>query len=439
MPYLIPYVGSIVGFGTNPTGFVLDNYAKLGEVFSAKVLGKNMTFIAHPKAYDVFFKAHDTELEQREVYKFMKPVFGSGVVYDAETPEVMMEQLKFVTSGLTTTRFRQFIDIFDDEVKRKCAKLGDSGEIDIFEHLSDLIIFTASRCLLGDDIRFFLETKDLAKLYHDLDEGISPLSFFYPQLPQSKRDTAKNRISAIFKELIGIRRNQPDKRYDDVLDNLMHNEYKSGKPVPDDHIVGILIGGLFAGQHTSSISSTWTILNILNDKSLYKRVVQEQRDIMVDMDANLEYDKVMSMDLLERCLQEALRMYPPLIMLMRYVRKSRKYNDMVIPKGNILVVSTAAGGRCPEVFENPDVFDPERFADPRREHEKVRHGYLAFGSGRHKCIGENFAILQIKSVLSGLLRHYDLELVGELPKVTYNSLVVGPSPPCKIRYTRRQN
>ena len=43
-----------------------------------------MTFITHPRAYDVFFKAHEDELEQREVYKFMTPVFGKGVVYDAE-------------------------------------------------------------------------------------------------------------------------------------------------------------------------------------------------------------------------------------------------------------------------------------------------------------------------------------------------------------------
>jgi sterol 14-demethylase len=439
VPYLVPYVGSIVGFGTNPVQFIRNNYEKYGEVFSAKILGKNMTFIAHPKAYDTFFKPKDTELEQREVYKFMKPVFGSGVVYDAESPDVMMEQLKFVTSGLTTARFINFVKVFDDEVKRKVSQLGDSGVMDIFQHLSDLIIFTASRCLLGDDIRRFLETKNLGQLYHDLDEGISPLSFFYPSLPQSKRDRARKKIGEIFKELIEIRKKQPEKRYDDVLDTLLHSEYKSGTPIPDDHIVGILIAGLFAGQHTSSIASTWTLLNIVNDRKIYERVIAEQKLIMGRMDAELEYDKVQEMLFLERCMQESLRMYPPLIMLMRYVKKTLKYNDMRIPKGNILVISTSMGGSCAEVFENPHVFDPDRFAEPRSEHLKVRHAYLAFGSGRHKCIGENFAMLQVKSILSGLFRHYDLELIGELPKVSHSSLVVGPTPPCLIKYTRRKD
>jgi sterol 14-demethylase len=438
VPYLIPWVGSIVGFGKNPTQFVLDNAAKYGDVFTATVFGKNLTFITHPKAFDVFFKAHDSELEQREVYKFMTPVFGKGVVYDAESTDRMMEQLKFVTSGLTTTRFKLFVDIFEDEVERKIAQMGDSGECDMFWTLADMIIFTASRCLLGEDIRRYLETKNLGRLYHDLDEGISPLSFFFPNLPQKQRDHARGKVGEIFQELIDTRRQNPEKRYDDVLDTLLNNEYKSGEPVPDSHIIGILIAGLFAGQHTSSIASFWTLMNIVNDKELTKRIVEEQERIIGNSSVKLEYEKVMQMDLLERSMQEALRMYPPLIMLMRYAKKNRKYNDLVIPKGNILIVSTSAAGRCPDVYTNPDKFDPDRFADPRREHEKVRHGYLAFGSGRHKCIGENFAVLQVKSILSKMFRTFEFEIVGDLPKVSYSSLVVGPAPPCTVRYTRRK-
>src|SRR3989338_10548230 len=107
-----------------------------------------MTFITHPRAYDVFFKGTDDELGLREVYRFMKPVFGAGVVYDAKSTEIMMEQVKFVSSGLTTQRFHHFVDVFEEEVELKAKKLGDSGTFEAAETMADLIIFTASRALL---------------------------------------------------------------------------------------------------------------------------------------------------------------------------------------------------------------------------------------------------------------------------------------------------
>jgi sterol 14-demethylase len=136
-------------------------------------------------------------------------------------------------------------------------------------------------------------------------------------------------------------------------------------------------------------------------------------------------------------MREALRMYPPLICLMRYVKKARKWENYTIPKGNVVVVSPSVTGRCADVYTNPDTFDPDRFAEPRKEHEKMRHANLAFGSGRHKCIGENYAILQVKSILSKLLRTYDMELVSKVPNINYTSLVVGPEP-CIVKFNRRK-
>ena len=227
-----------------------------------------MTFLTHPRAFEVFFKAYDDELGLREVYRFMRPVFGAGVVYDAQSSEVMMEQLRFVTGSLTVPRFRLFTGIFEEEVKLKFAKMGDQGEADVFDILSNLIIYTASRCLLGHEIRHYLEDKNLGQLYHDLDEGISALSFFYPWLPSKQRDVACKKVFQIFQALIDERRKNMDEVHEDVLDTLIRSTYKSGEKLPDAHICGILLAGLFAGQHTSSIASSWTLMLILSNPEI---------------------------------------------------------------------------------------------------------------------------------------------------------------------------
>jgi len=399
-----------------------------------------MTFVTHPKDMDSVFGANDDQVSQREVYKFMTPVFGKGVVYDAKNSQRMMEQLHFVLSGLKTERFPHFVQIFEEETDKMIEELGDQGETDLFETLSKLIIFTASRSLLGEGVRSYLEDKNMADLYHNIDNGISPLSFFFPNVPMPSsftRNKAVKEVYSIFKSLMAERRKNPDAAAgnQDVLELLMQAQYRNGKKVPEAHICGILLAGLFAGQHTSSITSTWTMVNIIKHQNVHKRVMAEQSEIMDSLDDTLSYDKVRSMHLLENCMNEALRMYPPLIMVMRYCKQSVKCGKYVIPEGNIVVVSTSVSGRHPDVFTNPDQYDPDRY--DRREHKKYSHSDLLFGSGRHKCLGENFARLQISSICSKLLRAYEFEMAQPLPDVDYTSLVAGPKQKCIVRYKKR--
>lgn len=79
--------------------------------------------------------------------------------------------------------------------------------------------------------------------------------------------------------------------------------------------------------------------------------------------------------------------------------------------------------RVEEVFPNADQYNPERFVEEDKQAQKYR--FVGFGAGRHGCMGENFAYLQIKTIWSVLLRNFDIELVGELPKPDYTAMVVG--------------
>src|SRR5437667_8283762 len=90
----------------------------------------------------------------------------------------------------------------------------------------------------------------------------------------------------------------------------------------------------------------------------------------------------------------------------------------------------------PEVFKDPDAFDPDRFAPPREE-DKRDFAFIAFGGGRHKCLGNAFAILQIKAILALLLGQYEFELSGDPIAADFHGLVIGPKEPCRVRYRRR--
>jgi len=120
---------------------------------------------------------------------------------------------------------------------------------------------------------------------------------------------------------------------------------------------------------------------------------------------------------------------------MRRVMLDFAYAGNTFPAGDTPVISPYVSHRIPELFP-----DPERF-DPSRPEQQDVFAYIPFGGGHRKCVGNAFALLQVKSIFCALLSRYEFELVD--PPGTYRdvmpSLILRPSDPCRIRYRRRRS
>jgi sterol 14-demethylase len=308
--------------------------------------------------------------------------------------------------------------------------------------LAELTILTASSCLMGKEIRENL-FEQVADLYHDLDNGITPLSVFFPNAPipvHFKRNKARLEMVKLFGKVIADRR-EAGVKHDDVLQHFMDAKYRNMPGMPARHltdveITGLMIALLFAGQHTSSITSCWTILKLAESPELLARA---RSDISSHVEEyGLGYDAINNMDFLHQCVKEVLRMYPPLVFLMRKALKPIPVGDHVIPKGDIIAASPAVSMRLEEAFTNPTQYDPDRFLPPREEHKKAPYTFIGFGGGLHGCMGEQFGYLQVKTVVSTIFQNFDIELINPCPEPDYTMMVVGPRAPVMVRYKRRR-
>lgn len=437
----LPIIGPFLKFADSPVGTVREAYEKHGTVFTLSMLGQNMTFLLGPKAHTPFFSAPDRDVSQAEVYKFMTPVFGKGVVYDAPQHE-MQQQLRFMSASLNSKHLETYVPQMQREAEEYFGAWPDEGEVTLMDEMAQLIILTASRCLMGPEIRETL-FKEVAQLYHDLDEGITPLSVFFPNAPTPqhwKRDRARKEMGRLFGKVIADRRRKGIK-YEDVLQVFMDAKYKDDRTLSDDEITGLLVALLFAGQHTSSITTTWTAMMIMHHPELQKRVLQEQAEKMQSPD--LDYATINSLDLMHNCVKEAIRMYPPLIFLMRKAKVDMKVEGgYVVPKGDIIMAAPGVSMRLPEKdssFSDPDTFDPDRYTAPKNE-GKGKYEYIGFGGGIHACMGERFGFLQVKSILSVLFRDFEVQPVDkDAPLPDYKAMVVGPiASATRIRFKRKK-
>lgn len=455
---VLPVVGGMLSFLGGPLALISKFHASCGECFTLPVLHKRITFLIGPHASPFFFKAPDTALSQKEVYEFNVPTFGKGVVFDVDHV-TRAEQFRFFAEALKGNRMRSYVQMMVKEAEEFFGAWGDEGVVDLRDELSRLVVLTASRCLLGKEVRETFQD-EVAHLVHELDMGMVPLSVFFPYFPiepHRRRDAARKELAKIFDGIVEKRR-QENREEEDVLNTFVHAKYRDGSQLTNDQVLGMLIAVLFAGQHTSSITSTWTGLLLLESHQKQKKgilegsgksatflekVLDEQRKVIAEHGDELTFDILQSMDSLHFSIKEALRMHPPLIMLLRYAHApfdvtTSDGKTYTVPKGDIIATSPAYSHRLDHVFDKADEYKPSRLEPGAAEDAKVPFSFIGFGGGRHGCMGEAFAYLQIKAIWSIALRNFEFELIGDnAPEADLTGMVVGPYA-SQVRFKRRK-
>lgn len=227
----------------------------------------------------------------------------------------------------------------------------------------------------------------------------------------------------------------------------------------DNAIAHLMIATLMGGQHTSSTTTSWILFEISRRPDIIAEIIKEQSMILTGKPdtaikdlPDFDYDQLKSMVYLENVMKETLRLHPPIHTVMRKVEKTIQFKEFVIPPGHFLCGSQAFSQLDPVRFPDPTKFEPKRFnnnTDGTEEwslsavniaQKSAKSHFLPFGAGRHRCIGEAFAYIQIKSIVALFVREFEFKLTNQdsFPKMDYSSLVVVPEKDTYLSYARRQ-
>lgn len=427
-----PETGHFEEFLENPARFMLRAFAECGELAEIDLGGMRNIMMVGPDAHEAVFRAKDSQLSAAAPYQYMVPVFGEGIQYGAPV-EIERQQVKMQTHALRASKMRGYAQVIAQEVKDRIAGWGDEGEIDVYREFQQLVLCTSTHCLMGSEFRNEL-TEEFGELYHDLEQAISPAAILDPYAASEifeKRDLARNRLQEIIMEVVRKRRKQGGE-HPDMLDTFMQAHYLDGSKLPDEAIPGMVVWIMFAGFHTSSSTAAWTLVELARNPAFVPEIVEEI-DLIFGTGQDLSFASLREIPSLERFVLEVLRLHPPLVTLMREVLEDFAYKGNVFPKGTTILISPYVSHRLPEYFP-----DPERF-NPHREPPENTFTLIPFGGGPRKCVGNSFALLQVKSIFCALLSDYEFELV-EAPESILDSmpsLILRPSDPCHVRYRRR--
>ncbi|CAN6219269.1 unnamed protein product [Urochloa humidicola] len=450
----VPLLGDLPALlAKGPLELIRDRYTRLGSVFTVRVFHLKLTFLVGPEVSGHFYHGLDSEISQDEVSQFTIPTFGPGVAFDVDYA-TRREQFRFFGDAMKPAKLRTYAELMVREVESHFARWEQSGTVDLKQELEHVVTLMTSRCLLGAAVREKM-FGEVGALLRELNDGMRLVTILFPRLPipaHRRRDAARARLGEIFADIVRSRRlmNRRDAgngdRHDDgdMLQCLIDARYKDGRHTTETEVVGMLVSALFAGQHNSSSAATWTGARLLTHTKHLRAAVEEQDRAAAAARHGGgrvgHHDALQEMETLHRCVKETLRLHPPALMLLRHARRGFAVREYEVPVGHAVASPLVIHNRLPEVYEEPDKFDPDRFG-PRRAEGRAGGGalaYASFGAGRHLCVGEAFAYMQIKVIWSHLLRNFEMELVSPFPKTDWNVVMPGPKGKVMVSYKRRQ-
>jgi len=434
VPEIIRGTGHLPEMRVDPISLFHRVREECGDIGRFRLADKDVVLVTGSAANEAFFRASDEVLDQAAAYPFMTPIFGKGVVFDA-SPEERQQMLK--NQALRGDMMRGHAQTIEAEIRRMVADWGDEGEIDLLDFFAELTIYTTSSCLIGRPFREQLDGS-FAALYHQLEHGTDAIAYVDPYADIESfrlRDEAREQLVAKVQAIIDDRKEHEVPREDrDLLDVLISIDMDA------DTITGIFISMMFAGHHTSSGTASWAMIELLRHPDVMADVVRELDELYAD-GSEVSFQALRSIPVLESALKETLRLHPPLIILLRMVREDFDLLGRTIPVGTLIAASPRVSNRIEDDFPKANEFDPSRYIDPRQEDLQNRWTWIPFGAGKHRCVGNAFAMMQLKAIFSVILRDFEFEPVQPLDSYRddFSKMVIQLAQPAKVRYRRRSS
>ncbi|XP_069675749.1 cytochrome P450 4C1-like [Periplaneta americana] len=210
-----------------------------------------------------------------------------------------------------------------------------------------------------------------------------------------------------------------------------------------DDVIGEITSVTGAGAETSSTACCFALALLCENQDIQERVMKEQINIFnKNMHCPVANEHLIQMTYLEQVVKETLRLYPTLPHIYKNtVDEVDLGNGEIIPEGSLVVISAYVIHRDKDYFPNPDKFDPDRFT-PENSVGRHLYSYIPFGLGRRMCVGHKFAMMEIKTILSTVIRRYHFIAVdGGMERINESlqlGIVMKPPSDFKFKFVPRK-
>ncbi|XP_072942062.1 cytochrome P450 4d2-like [Epargyreus clarus] len=432
-PSPLPVLGNALLFLGKPTNFIpLLKYLKdsYGNVTRVHLLHKRYMILYHPKYVEPLVSRMDLITKGRSYY-FLRPWLGDGLLTSEGTRWKIHR--KFLTPAFHFNILQNFLPVFqkNEKILIETLKKTVSGpSVDLFPIMALNALDNVTESIMGVSIN---AQKNSESKYVKSIEALTKIIAMRMRNPFVAEDaifklTSYKRIQdEVLKVLHGQTKDVISKRRKELkilnitqldpqselgirnkhafLDLLLLAE-TDGQRVSDEHVREEVDTFMFEGHDTTTSGICFALYILSKHPDVQEKILQEQKDILGDdLNRDPTYSELQQMKYLEQVIRESLRIYPSVPLIERLITKDTDIAGIHVKSNTSIIIDIFHMQRNPELFEDPLEFRPERFES---HNMKNAFSWMAFSAGPRNCIGQKFALMEMKTTLAGVIKHFKL-------------------------------
>ncbi|KAK2165954.1 hypothetical protein LSH36_44g13010 [Paralvinella palmiformis] len=392
-----------------------------------------MLMVNHPEPVKAILQTSEPKSLQFGAYKIALPWLGEGLLIAGG--KKWSRNRRLLTPAFHFDILRQYVTVHNSSADVLIEKWTETKEsyFEVFNHISLCTLETILRCAFSYDenIQKLGQSHPYVKAVQELGQDLvyrylrpwlhSDLLF---ALSQTGRRFSKNCrfVHSIADNIIRRRRqtlkkneNKEKNKYLDFLDILLTAKDEQGQGLTDKEIRVEVDTFLFEGHDTTASGISWTLYSLAQNPEWQKRCQQEIDQILDGRDSDyILWEDLSNLKVLSACIKEGLRLHTPVPLIERQTTKDMYIDGYFIPSETQVDINIYNILHNPQVWDDPMTYNPNRFLLDKRE-KSNSFVFIPFSAGPRNCIGQNFAMHEMKIIIGKILRKFDITTDPDRP------------------------
>jgi len=348
---------------------------------------------------------HKAFKKDRFFVSFVELILGNGLL--TSEPPFHLQQRRMIQPAFHSDRIRTYGESMVESAVALDRRWTAGTQVNIASDMMELTLSIVGKTLFNSDVSGDAEAvaDAIETILERADIFLIP---FFPallRLPLPRNRAFHHAIAELDRVLYRIiGEHKAAGGQDDVLSMLLAaRDEETDRGMTEKQVRDEALTLFTAGHETTSIALTWTWHLLSQHPDVESRLHEELDTVLAGrMPTPGDYP---SLPYTQRVFKEALRYYPPTIMVGREAREDTQLGAYPIPRGAVVIMTPYVTHHDPTLYAEPHRFDPDRWL-PEASEGRHRFAYFPFGGGQRRCIGESFAWMEGVLVLATLARHW---------------------------------
>ena len=356
-------------------------------------------------------------------FERVKMLLGNGIIVsDGEEWRRQRTMMQPGFSRANIARLAEPMRIRNLELRDQWGPLAETGQsLDITTAMSRLGLEVILRAILSRDLDRLIER-----------EGGNPFAFLAEDATRDLQTAVRFRnLARVILGVVAERRSSGERPFDFLSLLMDARDRKTGTGMTDKELLDEVNTLIIAGHETSAGTLNWTWYLLSQHPDVEARMLAEITATIRDDD--FSFDELMGLSYTACVLKETLRLYPPVWLFSRRARKDDQLGEFRVPAGAHLFITPYFLHRRPELWPEPERFNPDRF-DEARSPPVDRYAYVPFSAGARRCIGEYFSFVEMQMHLALLAPCFALRFDPGKSAATGNGVELDPAVNLRSRH-----